>query len=78
MLYRHKQSNEIVKVIQYDGLNTAPIYFFCKSYCMLRLSKGDYVTKTTKNKIDVYSEREFERYFEAIVWIKTKKLKKNK
>jgi|LSQX01.1.fsa_nt_gb hypothetical protein len=66
--YKNVYNNEIVKAIQFDGRDRDSIFRFCgpSLNCRLILKKGDYVVKTKKNKIDVFSQREFEKYFKAI------------
>ena len=67
MTYQHKRTKEVVTVMQFDGRDLSPVYGFClpKTGVKFNLVKGDYVTKTINNKIEVYSKREFERDFEA-------------
>lgn len=67
MTYQNKRTKEVVTVMQFDGKDYGKIYSFCLPTPVVRfnLVKGDYVTKTIKGKIDVYSKREFERNFEV-------------
>lgn len=67
MTYQHKRTKEVVTVMQFDGRDYSAIYTFClpRTGFKFNLVKGDYVTKTINNKIDVYSKREFERNFEV-------------